>query len=103
MKNRFMIAVDGLSSSAETDFVQFLRENGLGWWHRLPNFWLITDRKQKVTAKLLRDKIKELRTEPSKGCLVMQVNEDITWAGLYAIGSQGRDEFDWLKKTWKDE
>lgn len=103
MKRRFIVATDGLSSDAEKAMIAFFREHGLGWWHRIPNFWLVTDRKDKITAVAIRDKIKEIRGPNSKSTLVMQIHDDITWAGLYPSTGAKRDEFDWIKATWSGE
>lgn len=103
MKRRFLIAADGMNGDAEKAMIAFFREHGLGWWHHVPNFWLLADRSDKMTAVMLRDKIKTLRSADAKACLVMQIHDDITWAGLYPSGSTNRDEFDWIKKTWSGD
>lgn len=103
MKHRFFVAADGMGKDEYVAFIEFLRDNKLGWWHCIPNVWLITDRSGKMTASALRDKISELRTQNATSCLVMQVHDDITWAGLYPNGSTKRDEFDWIKRTWNGE
>lgn len=95
-----MIAADGMSADAEKSMLAFFKEHGLGWWHRIPNFWLITDPRGNMTATVLRDKIQDLRSPGAKATLVMQIHEDITWAGLYPDGDSKHDEFDWLNQTW---
>ena len=100
MKHRFLVAAEGLSKEADGKFIEYLKENGCGWWHRISNFWLITDRKDVITASGLRDKIMELH-ESGKPCLVMQVNEDVTWAAVKRSGQP--DMFDWLQNTWRKE
>ncbi|MBL0000491.1 MAG: hypothetical protein IPO97_05520 [Sphingomonadales bacterium] len=61
---------------------------------------VIFDRSNKITATEIRDKIKQINTSGGP-CLVMQVHDDITWAGL---NRAGRDNtFDWVKKSWPGE
>jgi hypothetical protein len=103
MKRRFIVAADGMSKEAESSLVEFFREKRLGWWHRIPNFWLVTDRSETVTVNEIRDKIQKLRSDNARSCLVMQIYDDIDWAGLYPNSGAKRDEFDWLKSTWNGE
>ena len=80
MKNRFFVAVQ-LTQAGEAAFLAFLKEQNMGWWHRVPNVWLLTSRKEEVSATLIRDKLRAIGTT-SPSALVMQVPEDVTWAGL---------------------
>jgi hypothetical protein len=96
MKRRYMIAAQ-MTTESEKELIAFFRKNKLGWWHRVPNFWLVVDSNDKVDVSSIRDALKGKAKLTS---LVMEINEDITWAGLHQAPS---DSFDWLKSTWVDK
>lgn len=94
MKRRYVIAVEGLSAAQEEEFIAYIREKRLGWWHWIANFWLIIDRHSSVKASDLRDKLIEIGPPPR--CIVMEVGNTLGWAGR-----RNRSEmFDWFRKSW---
>jgi hypothetical protein len=96
MAKRFVTGTANLTPEKEKEFIAYIRSIGLAWWHWLPNFWLIKDSKDAATAASLRD---ALRNEE---CLVMEINEDITWANRGNRNSAGKSPTDWLKNSWTD-
>jgi hypothetical protein len=104
MTKRFVVATGALETSqakALKDFIDV--SNDVGWWHWLPNFWLIKDHRDKATAfTAYAIRVEIQRIAPGVNCLVMEINEDITWSGVGGKNPDGKSFFDWLKNTWPD-
>jgi hypothetical protein len=95
---RFFVSTDPMGAKQERELKDKLGH--VGWWHWLPNFWLITDRSESLTAGRIRDYIHEL--DSSVRAIVMEIScED--WAALTKPDSEGRDMAAWLNDTWKDD
>ena len=92
---RFIVAVSGLTSEDEKAFIDFLSDCGVSWWHRIPNFWLLVDGDDKLSAKKIRDHLRGI--EASTRAIVMENRTEETWSGF-----QGRDDnvFKWLHRNW---
>ena len=100
MTRRFIIATEGMTQLEEAAFIRYLKdEKRVGWWHHIAGFWLVVDRQNKVDAVGIRDSLKSIRatTAPT---LVMEVHDDITWAGLNRPGTTAT--FEWLSTQWTD-
>ena len=95
MTKRFVIATDPLSRDEEKALIKFI--NRYGWWHWLPNFWLVQDGKDVLTVDKIRDEIHEINK--TKRAWVFEV-EPISWAALTKEDSQGRDGTDWVGRHW---
>jgi hypothetical protein len=92
---RYIIAVNSVNPVADKAFITFLKATKLGWWHYINNVWLISDKKEKLESKVLRDKVVEIYS--AKYCIVIEIGDDRdTWSGFGAKGM-----FDWLKLHWK--
>ena len=103
MKVRFVVATNASTVLEDQAFKDRLDAEfpNVGWWHRLDDLWLISDRQGRFDAKHLRDIAKECFS--GKKLLVLQLNADgDTWAGLGASGS-ATEMFVWLHKYWKSE
>jgi hypothetical protein len=100
MKRRFVVGITGLSSDDQTKFVEFLRKEGMGWWHWIDEVWLITSRSESVSAEQIRDYLHGLKT--GTRCVVFEIDEDKSWAG-FGPNKAPQDMFAWLKTTWKQE
>jgi hypothetical protein len=101
MKRRFVIAADKLSTEQDKELKEFLHKYG-GYWHWIDNFWLLAvEGQEDVSAAKIRDKIKAINSESR--AIVLEVGEDITWAGFGKKSSAGRNQHDWLKTTWAGE
>lgn len=99
MKRRFIVSITGEITKASTNnFTNYLKENGLGWWHWLSNTWLVIDRKDKINTKILRDKVRDIFNAYN---LVVEV-KDGGWAGFGPKG-EDKDMFAWIKKYWSNE
>ncbi len=92
----FVIGTESLTVEQEKSFIEYLEGKRLGWWHWLPNFWLITgDNAPESSA--IRDKLNDLAS--GKHLLVVEVNP-VTWAG-FGPGTAERNMFNWLNRMWK--
>lgn len=98
MNKRFIILIDNTDSDKDDKFIEFVKEEKLGWWHYLNNSWLIKTSKE-IRAKDLRDKVREIYNE---NCLVIEIREDgaDTWSGFGPKG-ENRNMFTWIHKNWK--
>ena len=98
MIKRFVVTLNSSTKEQNGAFIAFVKENGLGWWHWLDNFWLLTDRSGKFTAITIRDKADEFY--PGVHKLVLQLDETgDTWAG-FGPNTEKRNMFTWLIDTW---
>jgi hypothetical protein len=43
MAKRYVIGTANLTADQERAFLRYLNPIDVGWWHWLPNFWLIKD------------------------------------------------------------
>ena len=99
MKRRFIISINGeITKENSNAFTNYLKENGMGWWHWLSNTWLVIDKNDKVDSKILRDKARDTFNAYN---LVIEV-KDGKWAG-FGPKSENKDMFDWIKRNWSNE
>lgn len=99
MKKRFVVSINDSEDEQERKFIDFLRENGLSWWHWLANTWLVVDAKGKFSASDFRDTVKEVFK--NEHVLVIEMREDgDTWSG-FGPNTENRNMFRWLKTNWK--
>jgi hypothetical protein len=98
MRKRYIVAVNSSTKEQVESFIEFIKANGLGWWHWLDNIWLLTDSAGILNAKKVRDEVSD--TFPNINNLVIELNETgDTWSG-FGPNSDKRNMFNWLKKTW---
>lgn len=96
MAKYFVISTDPLSLE-HTKALKEKLTNKIGWWHWLPNFWLVKDPHGTLKVEILRDYVKGVN--PSARCFVGEVNP-VTWAALTRKDPSGNDMADWLHKNW---
>lgn len=98
MRRKFVVAVDSSTPEQAEKLGEYIKNNGLGWWHWLNNFWLLTDQYGKKTASDIRSDLKDIF--PGVHLLVLQIDrEGDTWSGFGPSGDK-KDMFAWLKSTW---
>jgi len=91
----FTVATDGLTDEQNRALAEAWKP--YGWWHWLPNFWLIKDSTGVLSAHVLRDEI--LRVAPTTTAMVLEV-EPKDWGGMFPeVGPQR----DWLRDHWPPE
>lgn len=95
MARRFSVATDPLTPDEVKALKDALKVGA--WWHWLPNYWLILDRSDRLTADAITTIINEIN--PRVRALVLEV-EDINWSALTKKDGKGRDMADWLRNTW---
>lgn len=98
MSKRYIIALDSSTKEQNDELKDFVSEHGLGWWHWIKNFWLITDPNEKFSASRIQDVLAE--THFGIDCFVIELNDDgDTWAG-YGPKTEKSNMFRWIKETW---
>ncbi|MGO9145538.1 MAG: hypothetical protein ACLQDF_04145 [Desulfomonilia bacterium] len=98
MKKRFVVALDTSTEEQNDKFIEYIKENEMGWWHWISNFWLLTDTNDKVTAEKLRDDL--LTIYPGVTQLVLEFRKDNdTWSG-FGPKSDTRNMYEWLHNNW---
>ena len=99
MTQRFVVLASDLSAEESKSFFNWLKENDCGWWHWIDNCWLVYNEETwGITAQKLRDAL--VKAAPAKNCLVLEIDEPITWAG-FGPTSKERNMFRWIKdKGW---
>ena len=96
MKKRFVVCYsDNIPKEKEMHFIQFIKDNKLGWWHWISNMWLLVDSSGQMTASILRDKICKLYSENRVMVIELDGDRD-TWAGFGP--TQPKNMFDWIKQ-----
>lgn len=98
MKNRFIVCVDNSTKSQDNQFIEFLNENRLGWWHYLQNTWMIVDSSGQITITDLRDYAKEAFDNEYNMCFQLYEGEG-TWSG-FGPTSDNRNMFKWIRENW---
>jgi hypothetical protein len=94
---RYLAAIEGLTPDYEKKFLAYIKENNWGWWHRIDNVWLITDYKETVSVREIRDFLLSLGAPGAVGIVVPVTDDD--WAGLGPKASL-KETFKWLHDYW---
>jgi hypothetical protein len=98
MTKWFVVGTESITAEQEKSFIAYIHdEHGFGWWHWIPNFWLITG-SGSISCDEIRDKLLEIA--PGKDSIVVEVNP-VTWTGFGP--NQGKENmFAWFYTTWDD-
>jgi hypothetical protein len=94
----FIVGLEGSTAVQEEAFIQWITENGLGYWHWIPNFWIIQSLEDTHTVASIRDKITE--TFPAMNTLVVEIDivpGSVSWSG-YGPQTVQYDMFAWLNE-----
>jgi hypothetical protein len=97
---RFVVLLNTVTEAQNESFKKFITDSGLGYWHWLPNTWLLYtgDDDTDLSAVSLRDKIGEFY--PHVRCLVLEFNKDgDNWSGYGPKGDK-KNMFTWLHQNW---
>lgn len=100
MTGKYIVLMEGLTKREEKEFIEFLDEKNIAWWHRIPNTWLLVDKNRRINSDKLRDFLKFLAMDSSGACLVMKIEKYDGWSGYRRAGED--DTFDWLKRNWSN-
>lgn len=94
MTKYFSIVLNGANVEQEKKIAAMW--SGYGWWHGIPNFWLLRDHTGVMTATSIRDALQAIA--PLSQIMVMEA-QPTTWASR-AMNESNRE---WLKKYWPPE
>lgn len=101
MKKRFIILLGSTTKEQEEAIRIYFAGMATtsGWWHWLPNTWLLYDVSGTLTAISLRNGLDLLL--PAVYKLVLELNEQgDTWAG-FGPNQAPKDMFDWIRRNWQ--
>lgn len=94
MSSRFVVLTGNTTPYEDLAISGFVK-NRFGWWHWLPNSWLIVDPHGKLTAQSLRSDLHEIA--PNAQVIVLEFTPTgDTWAG-----QAPPNWFDWFRETWE--
>lgn len=97
MIKRFVVLLDSAAEDQDNQFLEWLKEKGVGWWHWLSLSWLIVNSRGDLSAGKIRNKVTEVY---GSNTLVIELQgSDDTWAG-YGPKRGKRNMFKWLEETW---
>ena len=96
-KRKFVVIIKEEAPEDISSFRKYLEQQRFGWWHWTSNAWLLTTRDQQMSAKKIRDKLREITRK--KTTMVLEV-ESVTWAGFGPTGE--KDISKWIKDTWSN-
>ena len=96
MKKRFVVAIDSMNKELDNKLLEYIKDNGFGWWHWIDNVWLLTTYKLDVSAVSIRNDLGYII--PNRK-IVIEVHKSSAWAG-YGPNTEEKNMFDWLHNTW---
>jgi hypothetical protein len=94
VKKRFVIAIEGLSSS-QTKEINGLFIDKYPWWHWIGGLWLATDDGGTLSTEKIRAMIRTVAPDASH--LVLEVQHEF-WSGFGPPGM-----FDWIRRAWEKQ
>lgn len=100
MRRRFAVAVDGLAPKEQRALIAFLRERGCAWWHWIPNFWLVIDKRGSLSTGQIRDALRLICEDAV--VLVLNLSDQKGWSGKGPKGPE-RNMFEWLRESWPED
>jgi hypothetical protein len=95
MRKWLVAGVETMTAKQEKEFIGYLRRKGLGWWHWIPNIWLLTGSNVPDCSEI-RDELKII--SDGADVIVLEVNP-ITWSG-FGPKTDENNMFNWLHKSW---
>lgn len=101
MSKRFIVCFENKNSNKDFDdnFIDYIENNNLYWWHWISNLWLLIDPSNTLTASIIRDQIHQIFD--TNRILVIELQEEKdTWSGYGP--TKPKNMFDWMKKNWSN-
>jgi hypothetical protein len=100
MRRFFIVGIEGITPEQDKEFIRWAHdENGFGWWHWIPNFWLLVGHRENVGCEEILDYLNSVAHNKNK--LVLQVTPT-TWAGFGPTGPK-KNMFDWIRQNWRPD
>lgn len=98
MKKRYVVCVNKSTEDQDQIFLDYIKEQGFGWWHYLKDTWLLVDSLGESSSAKIRDVVKE--SFDNEYNMVFQLDEDEgTWSG-FGPKSENRNMFKWINENW---
>ena len=99
MKKRFVVMIETSSKEQNDSFLEWIKEERLGWWHWFQNVWLLSNSRGHLSASDIRDKLKEFYGTANTLVLELRGADD-TWSGR-GPKNEKRNMFKWIKSNWR--
>lgn len=96
MSKKFVLATDPLT--AEQEQALEAKIGSMGFWHWLPNFWLLKSLDDTMTTAQIRQMVQEIN--PSARCFVSEVQPS-AWAARTKPDAKGNDMGAWIRSDWE--
>ena len=90
----FILVANELSDEQREKIQDVVKANADGWWHHMPNVWLLSGK----TATAWRDLVKDIVAPGPAGILVFKV--DTVFSGGWS-GYTQKKMYPWLHENWK--
>lgn len=98
MTKRIVVALSSATKEQDKAFIEYLKDQQIGWWHWVANFWLLVDHSGKETAEHLNLELEKIYPQVIR--LVLERHgKDAHWSGFGPDGKE-RDMSKWLIKNW---
>lgn len=97
MSKMFVVGINNMTNDEAKQFINYIRDQKLAWWHWINNFWLLVDAYDTMSCSEIRDKLNLI--SHGKRNLVLEVSPK-TWSG-FGPNSANKDMFKWIKNQWR--
>lgn len=99
MAKFFVLLTETLSTAQEKKFHEKLTTE-IGWWHWIPNSWLIKDTTSNpISTEQIRQYIQDI--DDGIRCVVVEVTPR-HWAARLKTDGIGKGGADWLDQFWNE-
>lgn len=99
MKKRYIICIANSNNESDKQFMNYITENNLEWWHWIDNVWLISDGGGMLSASLIRDKLNIFYPDENK--IVFEIGQKSDrWAG-FGPKNENQNMFEWIENYWE--
>src|SRR5437868_6136999 len=99
MKKQFIICHGPGSKAQDQVFLNWIKSNGLGWWHWFDGSWLVIDSQGSVTVEQIRDAVQA--AYPTSYCMIFEHGTN-RYAGIGPNDEAQRARMaGWLETNWK--
>jgi len=101
VNKRFVVLVGSATKEQNDAFLRYIKANNLGWWHWLPNAWLLKGTNTQLKAANIRDAARDVFGKANN--FVIELNEEgETWSG-FGPKTETKNMFAWIHKNWKGD
>lgn len=101
MNKRFIVLLERSTKEQNDAFLSFAKKHKLGWWHWIPNAWLLKGKDTTINASEIREAARD--AYGSANNFVIELNEDgDTWSG-FGPKTEKRNMFNWIHRNWKQD